>query len=147
MEEMLRFVHVVGAACFRNRRCASYASMRTAGQDAKTIAHVAGTVVIADALFTATAVDACSLSPAAGSPRLVGWPLSEGWIVLSLAFTCVTGLFWLPVVCDPASPAQSRPGRGTVPERRCRPAYFRLYRVWFVFGFPAFFSVAAIFCG
>jgi uncharacterized membrane protein len=30
--------------------------------------------------------------------QAMGWPLSEGWIVLSLLLYVVTGLFWLPVV-------------------------------------------------
>jgi uncharacterized membrane protein len=31
-------------------------------------------------------------------PTIIGWPLCEGWIALSLILYVVTGLFWLPVV-------------------------------------------------
>ena len=64
---------------------------------AELVAHVAGTVVIADTIFTATAV---IVQPITGVllAQAVGWPLSEGWIVLSLLLYVVTGLFWLPVV-------------------------------------------------
>lgn len=61
------------------------------------VAHVAGTVVIADAIFTATAV---VVQPITGAllAREMGWPLSQGWIVLSLLLYAVAGAFWLPVV-------------------------------------------------
>jgi uncharacterized membrane protein len=55
----------------------------------------------------------------------------------------VTGLFWLPVVWmqlrlrDLARTA----AREAAP---LPPAYHRLWRLWFAFGFPAFFAVAAI---
>ena len=63
-------------------------------RDPRIIAHVAGTVVVADMLFTATAV---ILQPVTGLllAHEVGWPLSEGWIVLSLILYVFTGLFWL----------------------------------------------------
>mgnify|MGYP001192230273 CR=1 FL=1 len=61
------------------------------------VAHVASTVVVADTLFTATAV---IIQPVTGYllARKVGWPLTEGWIALSLILYVVIGLFWLPVV-------------------------------------------------
>ena len=58
---------------------------------------MARTVVLADFLFTATAVVA---QPITGM-RLawhIGYPLLEGWIVLSMSLYLITGAFWLPVV-------------------------------------------------
>jgi uncharacterized membrane protein len=55
-----------------------------------------------------------------------------------------TGAFWLPVVWmqmrmrDLAAAAARE--RSVLP-----PAYFTLFRTWFVFGFPAFGAVVAIF--
>ncbi len=65
--------------------------------DPRIIAHTAGSVVVADWIFTATAV---VLQPVTGIAlaRGLGWNLSEGWILLSLALYLVTGCFWLPVV-------------------------------------------------
>ena len=111
-------------------------------RDPRIIAHVAGTVVVADMLFTATAV---ILQPVTGLllAHEVGWPLSEGWIVLSLILYVFTGLFWLPVVFIQIRLRDLARGAATagspLPDR-----YFQLYRIWFVLGFPAFASAFCI---
>jgi uncharacterized membrane protein len=104
---------------------------------------VARIVVVADFVFTATAVVA---QPVTGLllAREVGYALGEGWIVLSLVLYVVTGAFWLPVVWmqirmrDLAAAAAA--GNAPLPE-----AYHRLFRLWFAFGFPAFAAVLAIY--
>ncbi|MDQ6433551.1 DUF2269 domain-containing protein [Mesorhizobium sp. LHD-90] len=145
MEDLLRLVHVLGAAVLfgTGAGIAFFMVMVHRTRDPKTIAHVAGTVVVADTVFTATAV---ILQPITGAwlALRIGWPLSEGWIVLSLALYVVTGLFWLPVVVIQIRlrDLARRAGRDDSP----LPAeYFRLYRIWFAFGFPAFFAVIGIF--
>ena len=145
MEDLLRLVHVLGAAVLfgTGAGIAFFMVMAHRTRDPKTIAHVAGTVVVADTVFTATAV---VLQPITGAwlAHLIGWPLSEGWIVLSLALYVVTGLFWLPVVVIQIRlrnmARQAACDGGALPAQ-----YFRLYRIWFAFGFPAFFAVIGIF--
>ena len=96
---LLRWLHVLGATVLIGTGAGIAFFMLIAHRtgDAKIIAHVAGTVVIADALFTATAV---VMQPVTGALLAwsIGWPLSESWIVASLTLYVVTGLFWLPVV-------------------------------------------------
>ncbi|GAA4116482.1 DUF2269 family protein [Aminobacter aganoensis] len=145
MEELLRLVHVVGAAVLLGTGAgiAFFMVMAHRTRDPTIIAHVAGTVIIADFLFTTTAV---VLQPVSGAwlAHEVGWSLSEGWLLWSLALYVFTGLFWLPVVfiqielrkLARQSAATARP----LPER-----YDRLYRIWFACGFPAFLAVIAIF--
>ena len=64
-------------------------------------------------------------------------------LLAALALYVFTGLFWLPVVWiqhklrDLAREAAET--GAPLPER-----YFRLYRIWFACGFPAFFAVLAI---
>jgi uncharacterized membrane protein len=107
------------------------------------VAEVARIVVIADFVFTATAVVAQPITGVLLAWQ-VGYPLSESWIVVSIALYLFTGAFWLPVVwmqmrmrdLAQAAMAASAP----LPE-----AYHRLYRWWFAFGFPAFAAVLAIF--
>ena len=75
---------------------------------------------------------------------LDGYSLREGWIALSIALYLVTGAFWLPVVWmqmrmrDLAVTAAAR-------QEPLPPQYYRLFRTWFAFGFPAFAAVMAIF--
>lgn len=145
MEELLRIVHVLGATVLfgTGAGIAFFMLMAHRSRDPHLIAHVAGTVVVADTIFTATAV---VLQPVTGAwlAHEIGWSLAEGWIVLSLALYVVTGLFWLPVVAiqirlrDLARAAAR--DDVALPKR-----YFQLYRIWFACGFPAFFSVIAIF--
>ncbi|MEP9388629.1 DUF2269 domain-containing protein [Mesorhizobium sp. KR9-304] len=145
MEDLVRLVHVIGAAILfgTGAGIAFFMVMAHRTGNPRTIAHVAGTVVVADTLFTATAV---VLQPITGIwlAHLVGWPLDEGWIVLSIALYVLTGLFWLPVVWIQIrlrNLARDAALTGSpLPER-----YFRLYRIWFACGFPAFFAVLAIF--
>lgn len=145
MEDALRFVHVLGATVLfgTGLGIAFFMAMAHRSGDAAKIAHVAATVVVADTVFTATAV---ILQPITGVwlAHVVGWPLTEGWIVLSIALYVFTGLFWLPVVVIQIrlrDLARAAAASGTpLPER-----YHRLYRIWFASGFPAFFAVLGIF--
>ncbi|MEQ8403538.1 MAG: DUF2269 domain-containing protein [Oceanicaulis sp.] len=144
-ELVLRWLHVIGAAVLfgTGAGIAFFMVMARRTKDPALIAHVSGTVVIADLIFTATAVIA---QPITGVllALAVGWPLTEPWILLSLALYLVAGAFWLPVVWIQArlktlaetAAAQAAP---------LPPAFDRLYAVWFAFGFPAFFAVLAIF--
>jgi uncharacterized membrane protein len=95
----LKYLHVLGAAALLGTGAGIAFFMLLAHRtgEARTVAAVARIVVIADFLFTATAVVA---QPITGV--LLAWAaghsLSEGWIVLSTLLYLVTGAFWLPVV-------------------------------------------------
>ena len=142
--DILRWLHIIGATVLfgTGAGIAFFMLMAQRSGRAEIVAHVAGTVVIADTIFTATAVVA---QPITGVllARAMGWPLSEGWIVLSVLLYIVTGLFWLPVVWiqvrirDLARRAV-REGTPLPDEER------RLFRIWFACGFPAFGAVLAI---
>ncbi|WP_322111504.1 DUF2269 family protein [Tistrella bauzanensis] len=90
-------------------------------------------VVIADVVFTGVAL-----------AMHVGYPLSQGWIVLSIALYLVTGAFWLPVVWMQMK-MRRLAAEAAVAGALLPAAYHRLYRTWFAFGFPAFAAVTAIF--
>jgi uncharacterized membrane protein len=140
----LKYLHIIGACVLLGTGAgiAFFMLMAHLTRQAATIAAVARIVVIADFLFTATAV---AMQPITGVALAwqVGYPLTEGWIVLSILLYLVTGAFWLPVVWmqirlrDVAHAAAA--GDGVLPA-----AYFRLFWTWFAFGFPAFAAVLAI---
>jgi uncharacterized membrane protein len=141
---LLRWLHVIGACVLLGTGAgiAFFGLMAHRTGQAALIAHTLGIVVIADWVFTASAV---VVQPITGAllAQALGWDLAEGWIVLSLALYVVTGAFWLPVVWmqrrmrDLAAGAAQ--AGAPLPE-----AYHRLFRAWFLCGVPAFFAVLAI---
>ncbi|OWV98157.1 hypothetical protein ATY81_19860 [Rhizobium sp. R72] len=144
LEQLLLLAHVIGATVLfgTGAGIAFFMVLAHRTRDPKLIAHVAGTVVIADTLFTATAA---IFQPVTGYmlARQIGWELTEGWIALSLLLYVFTGLFWLPVVGIQIR--MRNLARATAMSRTELPTdYFRLYRIWFAFGFPAFFAVIGI---
>ena len=141
---LLRWLHVIGACALLGTGAgiAFFMVMAHRTADARLIAHTASIVVIADWIFTASAVIAQPITGALLTQAL-GWNFGESWIVLSLALYVVTGLFWLPVLWiqhrlrDLAREA----ARTQTP---LPPRYHALFRTWFACGFTAFLSVLAI---
>lgn len=140
----LRWLHVIGACVLLGTGAgiAFFMLMAHRTKDAALIAGVARIVVLADWVFTASAV---VVQPITGYllAKALGWPMTEGWIVLSLALYVVTGAFWLPVVWMQAR-MQKLAAEAAAKGDALPPAYHRLFRLWFAFGFPAFAAVLAI---
>jgi uncharacterized membrane protein len=140
----LKYLHVLGAMVLlgTGTGIAFFMLMAHRSGDAGFVAKTAGVVVVADMIFTASAVVA---QPITGYllADLTGAPLWEGWLGVALLLYGVAGAFWLPVVwiqMRMRDLAQEAARRGT----GLPPGYHRLYRVWFLFGFPGFGSVMAI---
>lgn len=141
----LKYLHVIGASILLGTGVGIAFFMLLAHRtgDAAVIAAVARMVVIADFLFTATAV---IVQPVSGIALawLRGYPLWESWILMSILLYVLVGAFWLPVVWmqirmrDMAREAVTR--QSPLPAR-----YHALFRLWLAFGFPAFGAVLAIF--
>jgi uncharacterized membrane protein len=142
--DLLRWIHVVGACVLLGTGAgiAFFMVMANRTKDPVLIAHVAGTVVVADLVFTATAVVA---QPISGYllARRVGWPLTEGWLALSLVLYVVTGLFWLPVVWIQVH-LRDLARTAALCGAPLPPAYRKLYGIWLACGFPAFAAVLTI---
>jgi uncharacterized membrane protein len=141
---LLKFVHVVGATVILGTGSGIAFFMLMAHRSGNTefIARTAGVVVLADMIFTAAAV---ILQPVTGYllMRQTGATFTESWIAISLSLYLVAGAFWLPVVWIQArlrDLAQTAASAGTP----LPPAYYRLFRIWFWFGFPGFGAVLAI---
>ncbi|MBG6204750.1 putative membrane protein [Labrenzia sp. EL_13] len=142
--EILRFAHVIGACVLLGTGAgiAFFMVMSNRTQDPVLIAHVAGIVVMADTVFTATAA---VFQPITGYllTREAGWPLLEGWVLVSLCLYVIVGLFWLPVVWIQIR-LRRLAKRAALAGEELPAEYQRLYRIWFVCGFPAFIAVLAI---
>ena len=141
---VLKFLHLIGTAVLFGTGVgiAFFLLLAHRTKKAAVVAAVARIVVIADFVFTATAVVA---QPVTGVLLAVeiGFSLREGWIALSILLYLLVGALWIPVVFmqirmrDLAAAAAER--GGALPAE-----YQRLFRLWFAFGFPAFGAVLAI---
>jgi uncharacterized membrane protein len=141
----LKLIHILGATVLfgTGLGIAFFMVMAHRTRDTAVIAHTAGIVVLADAMFTANAV---IVQPVSGVYLAlgIGYSLWESWIVASLALYVLIGACWLPVLWIQAQ--MRNLARQAVQEGTDLPArYDRLFRVWFVLGWPAFIGVIAIF--
>ncbi len=142
--DLLRWLHVMGATVLLGTGAgiAFFMLMAHRTRDPALIAHTAGVVVFADMVFTASAV---IVQPITGYllMREIGWPMDQVWIVVSLALYVLTGLCWLPVVWIQLRLRNL--AREAARDGAALPAaYFRLFRLWFALGIPAFLAVLAI---
>lgn len=140
----VRWLHILGACVLLGTGVGIAFFMVMAQRTANpvVIAHTASIVVLADLLFTTTAV---IVQPITGAvlAHEIGWSLWEGWVFWSLALYVFTGIFWLPVVwiqIQLKRLAFAAVERGEALSVR----YHRLYKVWFACGFPAFVAVLGI---
>ena len=142
---LLKLAHIVGASVLFGTGIgiAFFMLMAHRSRNLPVIAATATIVVIADAVFTATAVVLQPLT-GIGLAYVAGYSLLDSWIVASVALYIFVGLCWLPVLVfqtrmrDLAAEALRR--SAPLPE-----AYDRLFRAWFILGWPAFAAMIAIF--
>jgi uncharacterized membrane protein len=141
---LVKYLHVLGAVVIlgTGTGIAFFMLMAHRSGDAAFIARTAATVVVADLLFTLTAV---LVQPVTGGVlmALSGATLGERWLVTSLGLYVVAGLFWIPVIFMQIE-MRDLARLAVAGERPLPPRYFALFRRWFVFGIPGFGSVMVI---
>jgi uncharacterized membrane protein len=141
---LFKYLHVLGAIVIlgTGTGIAFFMLMAHRSRDVAFIARTAQTVVVADMLFTLSAV---LLQPVSGGALMwlssTAW--TERWLMASLGLYVVAGLFWVPVVfmqIEMRDLAREAADRGEA----LPPRYLALFRRWFLFGIPGFGSVMAI---
>ena len=142
---LLKMVHIIGAAVLLGTGAGIAFFMLVAHLrgDPREVAGVARTVVLADFLFTASAV---ILQPITGTwlAWSSGYSLREGWIAASIVLYLVVGAFWLPVVWMQMR-MRDLAVHAVATDAKLPAEYHRLFWWWFAFGFPAFAAVLMIF--
>ena len=139
-----KYLHMLGAIVILGTGAgiAFFMLMAHRSGNADFIARTSAVVVIADALFTLTAVIA---QPITGGilMRLSSTAISERWLAVSLVLYLIAGLFWVPVVFKQI---EMRDLARSAAEKRMPlpPHYFALFRRWCAFGVPGFGSVMII---
>jgi uncharacterized membrane protein len=141
---LVKYLHVLGAIVIlgTGTGIAFFMLMAHRTDNAEFIARTASVVVIADAIFTLSAV---ILQPLTGGllMMLSSTSITERWILVSLALYVFAGLFWIPVVfmqIEMRDLARAAAEQGSALPAR----YFVLFRRWFAFGFPGFGATMAI---
>ncbi len=143
--ELIKTLHILsGAVLFgTGLGIAFFMFVAHRTRDPRTIAVVGGIVVLADLLFTATAV---VIQPITGLLLVQGegFRLDAPWLVAAYVVYVLVGACWLPVVWIQWRMTQvaaaAVEAAGPLPE-----AYHRLYRIWLALGWPAFAGVIAIY--
>ena len=141
---LVKYAHVLGAIFIlgTGTGIAFFMLMAHRTRDAAFIARTASVVVIADMLFTLSAV---IVQPITGGilMMLSNTGFGERWLMASLGLYVVAGLFWVPVIfmqIEMRNLAQLAMEKASP----LPPRYFALFRRWFAFGIPGFGSVMII---
>jgi uncharacterized membrane protein len=142
---LLKLIHIVSAAVLfgTGLGVAYFMLMAYRTRDPFIVAHTAGMVVIADAVFVA---NAAIVQPVSGVQLAltVGYSLWEAWLVASFGLYALIVACWLPVLwlqVRMRDIARAAVEEGTeLPQR-----YYRLFRIWLLLGWPAYVSMLAIF--
>ena len=141
----LKLVHILsGAVLFgTGLGIASFMLMSHRTREPRVVAAVGRMVIVADFVFTATAV---VVQPMTGVwlASLEGYGFAESWLVASYSLFVLVGVCWLPVVflqwrMTRLAAAASMSGEALPAE------YHRLFRIWFALGWPAFAGVIVIY--
>ncbi len=142
---LLKTIHILsGAVLFgTGLGIAAFMLMAHMTREPRIIASVGRMVIIADLVFTASAV---VIQPLTGLllAQLEGYALSEPWLVASYGLYILIGACWLPVVY--LQWRMSRLAAAAATSGEALPAaYHQLFRLWFALGWPAFAGVIAIY--
>lgn len=142
---ILKVIHILsGAVLFGTGAGIAFFMLRAhATKDPRTVASVGRIVVLADFVFTASAV---VVQPISGLALiyLQGYALTEPWLMAAYALYVLIGVCWLPVVWFQwrmVKLAEAAVAAGAP----LPPAYHRLFRAWFILGWPAFAGVIGIY--
>jgi uncharacterized membrane protein len=135
---LVKYLHVLGAIVIlgTGTGIAFFMLMAHRSGNADFIARTAGVVVIADAIFTFSAV---LFQPVSGGllMMLSNTAITERWLMAALVLYVVAGLFWVPVVVMQIE-MRDLARKAAETNASLPPRYFVLFRRWFVFGFPGF---------
>ena len=138
---LVKYLHVLGAIVIlgTGTGIAFFMLMAHRSGDAGFIARTAATVVIADMLFTLTAI---ILQPVSGGilMELSATAFSERWLAASLGLYVVAGLFWIPVIFMQIE-MRNLARKAQAESLPLPPRYYALFRRWCWFGIPGFGSV------
>jgi uncharacterized membrane protein len=142
---IVKWLHILSSTVLFGTGIGSafYLLVATRHRDPRIVAFVAGKVVVADGLFTATTA---IVQPLTGFylVHLAGMSLQATWLWLSILLYMVAIACWLPVVWIQVRLRDL--ARAAVDDGRPLPdVYDRWFRWWFLLGVVAFAAFLSIF--
>jgi len=143
--EVVKWLHILSSTVLFGTGLGSayYMFFTSLGGDARTVAHVARLVVVADWVFTTTSI---VFQPLSGLylAHLAGLPLTTPWIWWTVILYVVAGACWIPVVFIQIR-MRRLAERAASENARLPHEFLRLFRWWTALGVPAFVSLVVVF--
>src|SRR5215469_3279171 len=141
---VLKAVHIISAAVLfgTGLGIAFFKWIADRSGNVAAIRLVSEKVVLADWMFTLPAIVVQALTGLALA-RMLGYPLSRGWLAWSLALFCVAGICWIPVVWLQIRMRDL--ARMFEPGGVMTASYRSYARLWFWLGVAAFTAVIVTF--
>lgn len=142
----IKLVHIISSTLLFGTGLGTAYYLFMANRNRDDLLHlykVTHNVVIADFIFTTPAV---ILQPLTGFIMiyLSGLPITMPWLIKSLILYLLIGAFWLPVVYIQIR-LKNCLALAITNKQTLNKTYDRLYKLWFIAGWPAFTGVIVIF--
>ncbi|CBL47222.1 Predicted integral membrane protein [gamma proteobacterium HdN1] len=141
---LLKTIHIVSSTLLFGTGLGTFFFMirATRSGNAEAVRVTAGTVVLADWIFTSPAV-VVQFVTGVLLMQILSFPFNSAWFLLVIGLFCLVGALWLPVVWIQIQLHRMlrdlRPG-DPLPAR-----FVRLVRLWELMGYPAFSMMVVIF--
>lgn len=143
--ELIKWIHLLSATVLFGTGLGSafYKWSADRSGNLQSIAHTNRIVVIADWVFTSPTV---IIQPISGVwlAYVMGYSLTDPWIVASFLFYAIAGCCWLPVVWLQIK-MRNLSQQAIDNHSELHETYFRYRRLWFWLGLPAFTSMVIIY--
>jgi uncharacterized membrane protein len=143
--QLIKLIHILSSTLLFGTGLGSafYKWMADRSGDLHSIAKTNRTVVIADWLFTTPTV---IIQPISGFwlVHILGFPLDQAWIVITVLLYIIAGVCWLPVVWLQIQ-MRNMATDAVVNNQTLDSCYHRYARLWFWLGVPAFISMVVIY--
>ena len=142
----IKLIHIISSTLLFGTGLGSAYYLFMANRDREDLQHLYNVirhVVLADFIFTTPAV---ILQPLTGFALMyiTGFAMTTPWLLKSLTLYVLIGCFWLPVVYIQIRLKQTV-REAIITKQPLTKTYDRLYRLWFIAGWPAFVGVLLIY--
>jgi uncharacterized membrane protein len=142
---VIKVIHILSSTLLFGTGLGSafYKWMADRSGDLQTMAKTNRTVVIADWFFTTPTI---IIQPISGLwlVHLMGIPLDQTWILITILLYVIAGACWLPVVWLQIQ-MRDLAVEAVIKKHKLSDTYYRYTEIWFWLGIPAFAAMVLIY--